>query len=85
EVGSVYFFHSLGYRNIEGARQLRNFTRNFIRSNILKVLPSTNAVELIKLFRGRVRSILDVDYNAFKAIVATWNQESEKSFLRQWS
>ncbi|CAF4370655.1 unnamed protein product, partial [Rotaria magnacalcarata] len=48
-------------------------------------LPSTNAVELIKLFRGRVRSILDVDYNAFKAIVATWNQESEKSFLRQWS
>ncbi|CAF4936465.1 unnamed protein product, partial [Rotaria socialis] len=52
---------------------------------MLKDLQATNAAGLVKVFRGRIRSILDVDYNAFKAIVAAWNQESEKSFLRQWS
>ncbi|CAF3221829.1 unnamed protein product [Rotaria sp. Silwood2] len=85
QVGSIYFFHSLGYRNIEGAKQVRNFTRHFIRSHILKDLDTSNLASLMKSFRMRLRSILDVDYNAVKAIVATWNQEPEKSFLRQWS
>ncbi|CAF1498906.1 unnamed protein product [Rotaria sp. Silwood1] len=85
QVGSVYFFHSLGYRNIPGVKQLRNFTRNFIRAHILKDLDTSNVAALMKAFRVRLRSIMDVDYNALKAIVATWNQEPEKSFLRQWS
>ncbi|CAF0741101.1 unnamed protein product [Adineta steineri] len=85
QVGSIYFFHSLGYRNIEGSRQLRNFTRHFLRSHLLKDLNQTNLAELVRGFRKRVRSILDVDYNALKAIVATWKEEPEKSFLRQWS
>ena len=85
QVGSVYFFHSLASRNIEGARQLRNFTRNFVRTHIWKDFETTNVAALMKDFRQRIRSILDVDYNAVKVVVTSWNQEPEKSFLRQWS
>jgi hypothetical protein len=45
----------------------------------------TNIADLTKDFRQRLRSILDVDYDAVKAIVAAWSKEPEKSFLRQWS
>jgi len=60
-------------------------TQNFVRSHLLKDLNKTNIADLIKDFRKRLRSILDVDYDAVKTIVATWNKEPEKSFLRQWS
>ncbi|CAF1233028.1 unnamed protein product [Adineta steineri] len=85
QVGSVYFFHSLGYRNVEGAKQLRNFTRTFLRNHLMKDMNKTSIAELVNDFRKRVRNILDVDYNALKAIVARWKEEPEKNFLRQWS
>ncbi|CAF1402787.1 unnamed protein product, partial [Rotaria sordida] len=85
QVGSVYFYHSFGYRNVEGVKQLRNFTRNFVRGHILQDLDKSNLAGLMRSFRLRLRSILDVDYNAVKEIVTAWNQEPEKSFLRQWS
>ncbi|UJR31139.1 hypothetical protein I4U23_018646 [Adineta vaga] len=86
QVGSVYFFHSIGYRNIQAARELRNHTRNFVRSHLKKDLNTTNIAELVRDFRKRMRNILDVDYQAVKAIVDTWNtKEPEKGILRQWS
>jgi hypothetical protein len=48
-------------------------------------LNKTNIAELVKDFRKRLRSILDVDYKAVQAIVDAWNKEPEKSILRQWS
>ena len=85
QVGSLYFFHSIGSRNIEGAKQLRNFTRNFVKAHILKDLDRSNLAALVKDIRMRLRSIMNVDYQAVKAIAAKWNEEPEKSFLRQWS
>ena len=85
QVGSIYFLQSFGYRNMQGAKEFRNITRNFIRSHIFQNLEKSNAAALAFGLRKRVRSILDVDYNALKAIVDKWSQEPEKSFLRQWS
>jgi hypothetical protein len=48
-------------------------------------LNKRNIAELVKDFRKRLRSILDVDYKAVQAIVDAWNKEPEKSVLRQWS
>ena len=49
----------------------------------MKNLNRTNMAELAANFRKRVRSIVEVDYAALKAIVAAWSKEPEKSFLRQ--
>ncbi|UJR15532.1 hypothetical protein I4U23_002471 [Adineta vaga] len=84
-VGSMYFFHSLGYRNPQGGKQLRNFTRNFVQSHLMKDLNRTNLAGLINDFRQRLRSVLNVDYEAFKTIVNAWSNEPEKSFLRQFT
>ena len=51
----------------------------------MKDLNKTNIAELTKDLRKRLRSVLEVDYSAAKDIVAAWNKEPEKSFLRQWS
>ena len=85
QVGSIYFFHSQGYRNIETAKQLRNYTRNFVVKHLVKDFNQTNLVGLIQKFRERLRTIIDVDYQALKEVINSWNKESEKSFLRQWS
>ncbi|CAF0940658.1 unnamed protein product [Rotaria sordida] len=85
QVGSLYFFYSLGYRNVQGVKQLRNVTRHFIREHLTKDLQKTNMAELVKNFRTRVRSILEKDYAAVKEIVTTWGSEPENSFLRRLS
>ena len=51
----------------------------------MKDLNKTNIAELTKDLQERLRSVLEVDYSAAKGIVAAWNKEPEKSFLRQWS
>lgn len=82
-VGSVFFLHSFGSRNIEGMKQLRNFTRNFIKSHLYKDFEKSNAAELLGDLKTRLRSILDKDYAGAKEIVDKWSQE--KGFLGQWS
>ncbi|CAF0806671.1 unnamed protein product [Adineta ricciae] len=80
-VGSLFFFHSVGYRNPDGGKQLRNFTRNFVQSHLMKDMDKTNAAELARNFRQRLRSIINADYEAFKTIVNAWSNEPEKNFL----
>ncbi|CAF2836650.1 unnamed protein product, partial [Rotaria sp. Silwood2] len=70
QVGSVYFFYSLGYRIVQGVKQLRNFIRQFIRSHVTKDLHKTNIAEIVKHFRE---------------IVTAWSSESDNSFLRRFS
>lgn len=51
----------------------------------MKDMNKTSVAGLMKDFRKRLRTILDVDYDAFKTIVAAWNKEPENNFLRRLS
>lgn len=52
---------------------------------MLKDCETTNIYGLVKVLRGGLRKIMDVDYKAVKAIVDAWKQEPEGSVLRQWA
>ena len=47
----------------------------------MKDMNKTNAAELARNFRQRLRSIISADYEAFKTIVNAWSNEPEKNFL----
>jgi len=85
QVGSVYFFDSVGYKNVQGVKQLRNFTREFVRSHLRQDLDKTDLAQLIKQLRQRLQSIIEKDYAAVKTIATAWSQEPETSFLRRFS
>ncbi|CAF4449195.1 unnamed protein product, partial [Rotaria magnacalcarata] len=83
QVGSIYFLHSLGYRNVQGVKQLQNSTRQFICEHLTKDLNKTNLAEFIQLSQKRVRSIVEKDYAALIEIFTAWSKEPENSFLRK--
>ncbi|CAF5185037.1 unnamed protein product, partial [Rotaria magnacalcarata] len=83
QVGSIYFLHSLGYRNVQGVKQLQNSTRQFICEHLTKNLNKTNLAEFIQLSQKRVRSIVEKDYAALIEIFTAWSKEPENSFLRK--
>ncbi|CAM4848883.1 unnamed protein product [Rotaria magnacalcarata] len=83
QVGSIYFLHSQGYRNVQAVKQLRNSTRQFICEHLTKDLNKTNLAEFIQLSGKRVRSIVEKDYAALMEIFTAWSKEPENSFLRK--
>ncbi|CAF5008514.1 unnamed protein product, partial [Rotaria magnacalcarata] len=83
QVVSIYFLHSLGYRNVQGVKQLQNSTRQFIREHLIKDLNETNLAEFIQLSQKRVRPIVEKDYAALIEIFTAWSKEPENSFLRK--
>ncbi|CAF4270554.1 unnamed protein product [Rotaria magnacalcarata] len=52
QVGSIYFLHSQGYRNVQAVKQLRNSTRQFICEHLAKDLNKANFdyAALIEIF-----------------------------------